>query len=827
MTKILKFSFINRKFLILIIGLGLIFSFLPLQENDITYAASCSDPTYKTQAKCQTAWSTEGEELNCYWDVETGTCKPVEWCPGCGAAPHQWHRCFLCLAQYIGSIPIRIAFFIPAIILALFSFVTGFFYALTIAITNWIAKVAASVPISPSSSLMPHDFVVTQAWEFTRDFANMFFILILVFIGLATILKLREYQAKKTLPLLIIIALLINFTPVIVGFIADITNLVTIFFLEKAGTFNNLKEVVERFAEYIQTTLHIWSADGAFFQRLFVTYKGAGPYFAEFVGIVVYGLILTAFYIFGSIVYFFVGILFFTRILFLWILMILAPIAFISYIFPATKKLYLIGWDSWWEELVKWSIIGIPIGFFLWLSNFVMHHIPVVNTLFNSAELYTQTNIQEGDAVFAAPGSIGAGFADLFVSILAPMLAITLLYLGTKFAKKLAPEMAIKIVEGVKKGVKILATSAVAAATLGAGAAGAAGLIGKAAAGAARAEAFLGSKRGLKPFQYLLGKPAKLATGVVEKVAAPRLLRYTARTREAEIPDEFKHMTAEQQVQYMRTQTQGPRQDLRKLQYFSNMKEEAYTPVREKKRDEQGNVIKEKYIDEKGKERERVVYVAKENPLAKEAGDLANRYMTDPRGKEYARAITKMLPNTMDEKTLLNIKLEGKVDSEDIKKTTNELNRRIDKATKQVKKRVDGKKEIAFRVKSSKGKITKKQAARDIAAASIYTRELKDTGKITKGSFDTVAVKMGSLYWDGRQLSKALEEGGKKFVEKWMEAAEKVGSSWFLKHNQKGLIYLSGNTAQDAGFNTLDGYTREQIRELIRDFRARGGVEER
>src|SRR4030042_2009947 len=103
-----------------------------------------------------------------------------------------------------------------------------------------------------------------------------------------------------------------------------------------------------------------------------------------------FGIALLIFYGFSAVVYFFVVFLLIARIIFLWILVILAPIAFISYIFPATKKLYLIGWDSWWEELVKWSIIGIPIGFFLYLSDWIMSYQSVIAEPFQIGTFQTE-----------------------------------------------------------------------------------------------------------------------------------------------------------------------------------------------------------------------------------------------------------------------------------------------------------------------------------------------------------------------------------------------------------------------------------------------------
>jgi len=74
---------------------------------------------------------------------------------------------------------------------------------------------------------------VNAGLSITRGFSNLGFIVFLVAIGLATALRIEEYKAKKTLPLLIIVALLINFSPVLCGIIIDASNIVMNFFLEK------------------------------------------------------------------------------------------------------------------------------------------------------------------------------------------------------------------------------------------------------------------------------------------------------------------------------------------------------------------------------------------------------------------------------------------------------------------------------------------------------------------------------------------------------------------------------------------------------------------
>ena len=66
--------------------------------------------------------------------------------------------------------------------------------------------------------------LVTTGWGIIRDITNLFFILILLWIALATILNIPRYGAKDLLATLIISALLINFSLAIGGFFINFSN---------------------------------------------------------------------------------------------------------------------------------------------------------------------------------------------------------------------------------------------------------------------------------------------------------------------------------------------------------------------------------------------------------------------------------------------------------------------------------------------------------------------------------------------------------------------------------------------------------------------------
>jgi len=66
---------------------------------------------------------------------------------------------------------------------------------------------------------------VQTGWTVFRDLANMVFIFVLVYIAIATILQLSNFNTKRVLATLIIVALLLNFSFFLTGIVIDISNI--------------------------------------------------------------------------------------------------------------------------------------------------------------------------------------------------------------------------------------------------------------------------------------------------------------------------------------------------------------------------------------------------------------------------------------------------------------------------------------------------------------------------------------------------------------------------------------------------------------------------
>ena len=84
-------------------------------------------------------------------------------------------------------------------------------------ISDWAITISSDIFTAVASNdilqkSITKNATVVHGWAIVRDFANMFIVLGFVVVGIATILRIREYEAQKTLLPLILVALLINFS---------------------------------------------------------------------------------------------------------------------------------------------------------------------------------------------------------------------------------------------------------------------------------------------------------------------------------------------------------------------------------------------------------------------------------------------------------------------------------------------------------------------------------------------------------------------------------------------------------------------------------------
>ena len=230
-----------------------------------------------------------------------------------------------------------------------------FFLGLAAILLNWVLSPEGFTSWSYTDP--ENNPIINIGLGITQGLVNMMLVLVLVYIALATILRLGGYETKKLLVTFIIVALLVNFAPVFVGVLTDAANILMNAFVGPLLTDTSL--VGESSNPNAFSSIISAKAD-----QIFGKIKGADSIEEILSG----GLAAIAMIVFLFMLTFVLGIFaaaFMLRHLVIWILVILSPIAFASYILPRTKAMI---WDRWWEQLIQWLFIGITLAFFLWLG---------------------------------------------------------------------------------------------------------------------------------------------------------------------------------------------------------------------------------------------------------------------------------------------------------------------------------------------------------------------------------------------------------------------------------------------------------------------------
>lgn len=254
-----------------------------------------------------------------------------------------------------------------------------------------------------ASALAP----IKIGWEISRDIANIFFILVILVIAIATILRIQSHAAKALLPRLIVIALFINFSLTIGLFVVDFSNMLGKGFHDKLtekndiaslimqGTaFNSIFNIVE--ASKNSNSLTSWVLPGILggvaggcaagltlgplgcvasgVIGVFVgaagglaswwnwgkteEFKDAANYFYGITTVNVISIIIVFVFIFG-------GLLLAIRFAMLALLLALAPLAFVSYILPVTERRI---WSVWWEKFLAHAFFMPAFMILLYIS---------------------------------------------------------------------------------------------------------------------------------------------------------------------------------------------------------------------------------------------------------------------------------------------------------------------------------------------------------------------------------------------------------------------------------------------------------------------------
>ncbi len=273
---------------------------------------------------------------------------------------------------------------------------------------------------------------VNIGWTVVRDITNMLFIVILLVIAFATILGLEGYAWKQLLPKLVSAAILVNFSRTICGVLIDASQVFMMTFLNAVsatigGNIINAFKLpsFESFHPQIQS------------QQL----TSPGIISAAALALAFSALVAG---VLGAYVFILLG-----RLIRLWVLIVLSPLAFALGILPSTSGMS----HKWWTELTDNLVTGPIIMFFVWLSLIVVGAGQANQELLKGSRLADKTPIEQAFGVQEQSATI----TDIgrWNNLANFVIAIGMLFAGAKVASAIGGSSGNLLQSGLDYGKKV------------------------------------------------------------------------------------------------------------------------------------------------------------------------------------------------------------------------------------------------------------------------------------------------------------------------------------------------------------------------------------
>ncbi|MBP9828339.1 hypothetical protein KBC55_04305 [Patescibacteria group bacterium] len=200
--------------------------------------------------------------------------------------------------------------------------------------------------------------VIGLGWSLVRDVVNMFVVLILLFIAIRTILGLDKSSWQQSLPRLFLAVVLVNFSRTICGLLIDFSQIVMFTFVNAlidiaAGNFAQMLGL----QNYGLVSIEKVEELGGNGQSVFAS---ANVLASSYLQLALYGAIVA--------VLLMLTLAFLWRIIVLWILVIMSPLAFFMNSMKGVLSFAGGVGGQWWSKFTAALTLGPLLAFFLWLS---------------------------------------------------------------------------------------------------------------------------------------------------------------------------------------------------------------------------------------------------------------------------------------------------------------------------------------------------------------------------------------------------------------------------------------------------------------------------
>jgi hypothetical protein len=230
-------------------------------------------------------------------------------------------------------------------------------------ITGYIAEFSLSiiemiiVPILQYNNFISSP-TIGLGWSLVRDVVNMFVIIVLLVIAIATVVGYKKISWEQALPQFLLAVILVNFSRTICGILIDVSQVIMFTFVNAlldvaAGNFAVLLGY-DNFGQYSNSAVYDPTTGASKYIDAAQQVGAAYMLFVLYASIFAVLLLLALVYIW--------------RIVVLWVLVIMSPLTFFLGGLKGMFKFADGANGEWWKKFTACLVLGPMLTFFLWLA---------------------------------------------------------------------------------------------------------------------------------------------------------------------------------------------------------------------------------------------------------------------------------------------------------------------------------------------------------------------------------------------------------------------------------------------------------------------------
>ncbi len=304
------------------------------------------------------------------------------------------------------------------------------FYAFALFVGFSIAVVSYFIEIVMQANMHVREVLAVQkGFGISLAIANLGFVLGIIVIAIATILRSQTYGMKQVLATLIVMAVLVNFSMIIVGVILDFSDSMTAYFLDNinpgsdAQKYHNFASALAGSFGPQKGLMNFGEGNESLTIGDRKTYNTASNnslaaalgLFAQVGFLLIFFLLIVL-----SLAGLFVMLM--IRYVYLGVLLILMPLAWFTRVFPFLKS----NWDKWWRSFLRWAFFPPLVIFFLYLAIMTMQSMDAAQT----RDMFATQNAGN----FGGPDSWIGQFLTQLGTVMGQMILMLGLTIGGLFA---------------------------------------------------------------------------------------------------------------------------------------------------------------------------------------------------------------------------------------------------------------------------------------------------------------------------------------------------------------------------------------------------------